>query len=136
MQGQLVIDDALYPKFLRQIRKPPKVLYYKGNLDPTIFENCLAVVGSRRMTSYGRRVVKKLLYDLVATGVTIVSGFMYGIDACAHEAALAVGGRTIAVMPCGIDYIHPENQEDLYNQVLENNGLVLSETAGELKPQI
>ncbi|MFH1462413.1 MAG: DNA-processing protein DprA [bacterium] len=142
MSDVITIEDKRYPKLLKAIGKDaPKQLYYKGNwpASPTggqedIFENCLAVVGSRRMTSYGKRATEQLTIDLAADGVTIVSGFMYGVDATAHRAALSAGGRTIAVMPCGIDLIHPEYQEDLYNEILENNGLVISEYEGKMLP--
>ncbi len=153
------INDKKYPKLLKKIGKDaPKQLYYKGNWED-IFpariavsarqpdgshgggqsaaggENCLAVVGSRRMTTYGKQVTEKLVGEIAAAGVTIVSGFMYGIDAAAHAAALNVGAKTIAVMPCGIDLIHPEYQQDLYAQILNNKGLIVSEYQGETKPE-
>lgn len=142
MEKVIKIEDKNYPKLLKDLAKDaPEQLYYKGNWpastqggDNSIFENCLAVVGSRRMTSYGKRVAERLVRDIAAAGVTIVSGFMYGVDATAHRAALSVGGRTIAVMPCGIDLIHPSHQEDLYNEILENNGLVVSEYGGDMQP--
>jgi len=109
-------------------------LYYKGNWNPEIFENCLAVVGSRRMTSYGRKITEQLVTEIAAAGVTIVSGFMYGGDEAAHRAAVEMGGRTIAVMPCGIDIIHPEYQEELYNEILNKNGLIISEFKGSFPP--
>lgn len=131
----VAIQDKEYPKLLRKTGKTsPKKLYCKGNWDKDIFENCLAVVGSRRMTTYGRQVVERIVGEVAAAGVTIVSGFMYGVDATAHKVALSVGGRTIAVMPCGIDLIHPEYQHDLYAEVLNNNGLVISEYEGSTPP--
>ncbi len=131
------IEDSKYPKLLKGIGKDaPKQLYYKGNRGEEMFENCLAVVGSRQMTSYGRRVVEQIVGELAAAGITIVSGFMYGVDATAHKAALRVGGRTIAVMPCGIERIHPEYQQDLYVEILNNNGLVVSEYEGDLAPAL
>lgn len=120
---------------LKQISDPPKRLYYKG-IWPAQggFENCLAVVGSRRMTSYGRQITQKLVSNIASAGITIVSGFMYGIDATAHQSCLDVGGRTIAVMPCGIDRIHPEYQDILYNKIIKNNGLIISEFEGDFQP--
>ena len=130
------IEDKEYPKWLKRIGKEaPKKLYYKGNCwSKEIFENCLAVVGSRQMTTYGKQVADKIVSELAAAGLTIVSGFMYGIDAASHKAALRVGGKTIAIMPCGIDLIHPEYQQDLYVEILNNNGLVISEYEGEMEP--
>lgn len=154
MQDVIKIDDKRYPALLKELGKDaPKQLYYKGNWDENIFENCLAVVGSRRMTSYGKQITEKLITQIVGAdlcvcpnrantqvrpynGITIVSGFMYGIDAQAHKAALDAGGRTIAVMPCGIDLVHPEYQGDLYQEILENNGLVVSEYEGSFLPTL
>ncbi|MBI2042202.1 MAG: DNA-protecting protein DprA [Candidatus Nealsonbacteria bacterium] len=135
MACQVTLQDKKYPKLLKEIGKSaPKQLYYKGVFDESIFENCLAVVGSRRMTTYGRQVVERLVGEAAAAGITIVSGFMYGVDAAAHKTSLRVGGKTIAVMPCGIDLIHPEYQQDLYAEILENKGLVISEYEGEMQP--
>jgi DNA processing protein len=129
------IEDKKYPELLKEIGKTaPKQLHYKGNWEESIFENCLAVVGSRRMTTYGRQVAERIVGEAAAAGLTIVSGFMYGVDATAHKAALSVGGKTIAVMPCGIEIIHPEYQQDLYVEILNNNGLVISEYEGNMQP--
>lgn len=137
MPDTIFLIDKEYPKLLKEIGKDaPKQIYYKGNWDSEIFENCLAVVGSRQMTSYGKRAVEQIVTEAAAAGVTIVSGFMYGIDATSHRAAVNAGGRTIAVMPCGIDLIHPEYQEDLYNDILSNNGLIVSEFEGNTQPAL
>ena len=129
------LDDNNYPELLKKIGKSaPKQLYYNGEWEDDLFENCLAVVGSRRMTTYGRQITEKIVTQLVANGITIVSGFMYGIDATAHRAAVEAGGRTIAVMPCGIERIHPEYQSKLYNDILENKGLIISEYEGDEQP--
>ena len=127
-------EDTRYPDLLKQITDPPKRLYYKGDWDVDIFRSCLAVVGSRRMTSYGRRITDELVSKAALSGITIVSGFMFGVDAQAHRAAVSVGGRTIAVMPCGIDLIHPAHQEDLYAAILENDGLIISEYEADAPP--
>ena len=135
MEQVITIKDDGYPKLLREIGKEaPKRLYYKGNWNEDIFENCLAVVGSRHLTSYGRKMTEQLVTEIAAAGVTIVSGFMYGGDEAAHKAAVEAGGRTIAVMPCGIDMIHPAYQEELYNKILENKGLIISEFEGKFPP--
>ena len=136
MKGVVTIENSKYPKLLKRIPSPPEKIYYKGSWDASIFENCLAVVGSRKMTAYGKQITTKLVSEISNAGITIISGFMYGIDATAHRAALDAGGRTIAVMPCGIDMIHPQHQESLYNEILENNGLVISEFEGSFPPAI
>jgi len=129
------IDDEKYPRLLKEIGShAPKKLYYKGNWSDDIFENCLAVVGSRHLTGYGRRITERFVTEIAISGITIVSGFMYGGDEAAHSAAVKVGGRTIAVMPCGIDIIHPAYQEKLYNDILDNNGLIISEYEGKFLP--
>ena len=131
----ITLRDKNYPALLRKIGKDaPEKIYYKGEWNNEIFENCLAVVGSRRLTSYGRKMTEQLVTEIAASGVTIVSGFMYGGDEAAHRAAAEVGGRTIAVMPCGIDVIHPEYQEELYNKILEKDGLIISEYEGKFPP--
>ncbi|MBI2038384.1 MAG: DNA-protecting protein DprA [Candidatus Nealsonbacteria bacterium] len=131
----VAIKDQRYPALLKKISKSaPKQLYYKGNWDKDIFKNCLAVVGSRQMTSYGKRAVEQIVTEVATAGITIVSGFMYGVDAMAHKAALNAGGRTIAVMPCGIDLIHPEYQQDLYTEILNSKGLIISEYDGTMQP--
>ncbi len=134
MVNRVAIEAKEYPALLRQIADPPSQLYYKGEWNDAIFENCLAVVGSRRMTNYGRRVVEQVVGEVAARGVTIVSGFMYGIDATAHKAALDAGGSTIAVMPCGIERVHPEYQKDLYEKILGTGGLIVSEWQGDSMP--
>ena len=133
-EGVVDIKNKKYPKALKEIKNPPKRLYYRGNWDEDIFENCLAVVGSRRMTSYGRRIAEKMVRDIASSGVTIVSGFMYGIDATSHRASLDGGGRTIAVMPCGVNIVHPEYQGELYNDILKNKGLIISEFEKDFPP--
>jgi len=137
MPNVIKIESSNYPRLLKAINKDaPKQLYYKGNYNESIFENCLAVVGSRKMTSYGRQITEKLVSEIASRGITIVSGFMYGVDATAHKATLEVGGKTIAVMPCGIEIIHPAYQKDLYQQILENDGLIISEYEGDFLPTL
>jgi len=136
LTGFLRKKDKDFPVLLKEIKDCPEKLYYKGKWDKEIFENCLAVVGSRRMTTYGQQVEKQLVFEIATAGITIVSGFMYGGDAIAHQAALRAGGRTIAVMPCGIEIIHPAYQADLYHNILEKNGLIISEYEGKFAPTL
>jgi DNA processing protein len=130
------INDPAYPALLKQILEPPQALRCKGAWGDDICGNCLAVVGSRQMTTYGRQVTEMLIGPIAAAGVTIVSGFMYGVDAQAHRAALSAGGRTIAVMPCGIDIVHPEHQEDLYCEIIERGGAIISELEDDYPPML
>lgn len=129
------LNDKKYPKLLGRIRTPPKKLYYRGDIRDDIFLKCLSVVGSRRMTTHGKEVTLKIVAELASSGITIVSGFMYGIDATAHEAALFAGGKTIAVMPCGLDNIIPAYQKSLYKQILDAKGLIISEYKDNIPPK-
>ncbi len=130
------INSAEYPYLLRQIKDPPPKLYFKNEWDSDIFSETLSVVGSRKMTRYGGIITDNIISTVAGAGITIISGFMYGIDAQAHNAAIEAGGRTIAVMPCGIDIIHPEYQSDLHEKITQNKGLILSEYPGKTPPAL
>src|SRR5512136_2819341 len=116
-------DDADYPPQLKSIAAPPPLLYVKGAFAPAD-QWAIAVVGTRRATAYGREVTRSLVSDLARSGVTIVSGLARGIDAAAHEAALEAGGRTLAVLGHGIDYMYPPEHRKLAAQIIEQGALV------------
>ena len=116
--------DEGYPKLLKEIHDPPIGLYRKG--DYLFGQPCIAVVGSRRTTLYGQSVAKKLGAQLAQLGFCVVSGLARGIDTAAHEGALSVGGKTVAVLGCGIDIVYPPENLDLYRRITET-GAVLSE---------
>ncbi len=116
--------DPGYPKLLKEIHDPPIGLYRKG--DYLFDQPCIAVIGSRRTTLYGQTVAKKLGADLARLGFCVVSGLARGIDTAAHEGALSVGGKTAAVLGCGIDIVYPPENLGLYRQIAET-GAVLSE---------
>lgn len=126
------VTDADYPDSLRNIYDPPLILYYKGNKE-LLKNKCMAVVGSRHPTEYGIEVTKKLTGELVDAGFTIVSGFAQGIDSEAHRAAIASGGRTIAVFGSGIDVIYPAGNEELY-ELLVKSHLIVTEFPPGTKP--
>lgn len=125
--GIVDINSVEYPQLLKETADAPLRLYFRGKWNPELFDYCLAVVGTRKISRYGRCCTQSLVEDISRAGVTIVSGFMYGVDAAAHKAALDAGGKTIAVMPCGIDYITPHYQTELYQRILDNDGLIISE---------
>lgn len=114
-------------KKLLELKKRPEKLFYAGDWDPTIFENCAAVVGSRRMTEYGRWSVGRLVAELVSVGKTVISGFMYGMDRAAHEAAIESGGRTIAVLGWGMTWKLEKRDQALAEKIIGSGGLMLSE---------
>jgi DNA processing protein len=117
--------DADYPGRLRTIPDPPPLLYVTG--DPTGLDRyALAVVGSRRPTPAGRVLSQELSRDLAALGFTIISGLARGIDAAAHRGALSAGGRTVAVLGCGIEQTYPPEHADLRKQI-EQHGAVITE---------
>jgi len=102
-------------------------LYWQGNWSEEIFAKCMGVVGSRRMTSYGRRVVEKIVPSLVQQGWTIVSGMMYGVDQTAHEVCIECGGKTIGVLGWGIEYRKLEARDlKLEERIVESGGLLVS----------
>ncbi len=125
-----------FPKRLLEIEPEVLELYWKGSLDKKIFEKCVGIVGSRRMSAYGQRVVEKIVPELVNAGVTIVSGFMYGVDQAAHRVCLEAGGVTIAVFGWGIDWQVGEDDVKLYDQILVSGGLMLSEYEGKSRSQL
>ena len=112
---------------LHDLSHPPKQLYYRGEWDKEIFTKCAAVVGTRRITQYGRMVIEKLVPQLVQNGCTIVSGFMYGVDQAAHRVCLECGGKTIAVLGWGINWDGFDDEDAQLMTQIEKNGLVLSE---------
>ena len=118
-------QDSLYPVNLRTISNPPFLLYVRGELKKED-ENAVAIVGTRRATTYGRLTARRLARDLGRRGVTIVSGMARGIDTAAHQGALEVGARTIAVLGCGIDVVYPPENRKLMEEIVKN-GAVVSE---------
>jgi len=122
-----------WPERLEIVKPDVKKLYYRGNWDNKIFDKCLAVVGTRKMTSYGESVIEKILPPVIQAGVTIVSGFMYGVDTKAHQTALDYDGKTIAVLGSGLDQLTPKSNDQIYSEVLESGGLVMSEYEADEK---
>lgn len=116
--------DERYPESLRELYDAPIGLYWKGEY--FVDRPCVAIVGTRRATLYGRAIAKKFAADLARLGFCIVSGMARGTDTAAHEGALEVGGTTIAVFGCGMDIIYPPENLELY-QAIAKSGAVLSE---------
>lgn len=132
-------QDPEYPRSLLEIHTAPLVLRVRGELRPKD-RVAVAIVGSRKCTSYGRKMAERLARDLAARGVTIVSGLARGIDGVAHRAALDAGGRTVAVLASGVANIYPPEHAPLADEIV-HQGAVISEAAldgvprGELFPQ-
>lgn len=117
-------DDSEYPAMLREIYDSPIGLYWRGEY--VVDRPCIAIVGTRRATLYGRSVAKRFASELARLGFCIVSGMARGTDTAAHEGALEVGGKTVAVFGCGLDIIYPPENLDLYKQIVVE-GAVASE---------
>jgi DNA processing protein len=117
--------DPAYPELLKNIHDPPPVLYVKGSIE-SVDRNAISIVGSRRATHYGKTVAGKLAGDLARMGITVVSGLAYGVDAAAHKGALEAGGRTIAVLGCGVDVVYPRANSKIYERI-PASGAVISE---------
>ncbi len=112
---------------LKDLSNPPRDVYVAGTWSPDIFTSCVAIVGSRRMTDYGRRVIEKIVPRLVFEKKTIVSGFMYGVDQYAHEVCMASGGKTIAVLGWGITQELTGTDRKIADRIISSGGLLLSE---------
>jgi DNA processing protein len=123
----LVLDDGAYPQLLREIPDPPITLYVRGRWAECLEAPCVAVVGSRRSSTYGQNVALSLARDLASRGVTIVSGLARGIDAAAHRGALEAGGRTVAVLGTGLDEVYPRDHRRLAAEILEKGGALVTQ---------
>lgn len=125
----LILNDIGYPPLLKQISDSPFVLYIKGifKQDWFLHDSKIAVVGSRKATAYGREVTTVMTKNLVEAGLTIVSGLALGIDSVAHQAALNKQGKTIAVLGCGVDLIYPSQNRELYEEIINKGGCIISE---------
>lgn len=128
--------DKNYPKSLAKIKKSPKQIYYRGSFDKDLFARSVAIVGSRRITRYGKDVVERFVSAFVANKITTISGFMYGVDTEVHQKTVEYGGKTVAVFGCGLDVVYPPENEKLYSQILENGGAVISEYQPKAKPHL
>lgn len=118
--------DKEFPQELLSIKDPPKELYIIGN-KKLLNKKSIAIVGTRNCTKYGAECAKKIAKDISKKDICIISGMALGIDTFAHSEAIKQNGNTIAVLGCGFDYIYPEENIELFNKIIENNGLVISE---------
>lgn len=123
--------DKAYPAGLKQLENPPIGIFAKGNLgllDPShAFRMTIAVVGTRKVTQYGKDVTESLVSNLVLNNVCIVSGLALGVDGTAHKTAVSNSGKTIAVLACGVDCCLPSENYNLYSNILQNDGMIISE---------
>ncbi|HEV2705221.1 MAG TPA: DNA-processing protein DprA [Pyrinomonadaceae bacterium] len=123
----LTLDDGAYPTLLREIPDPPVVLYVRGHWRECMDAPCVALVGSRRASTYGQNVALLLARELASRGATVVSGLARGIDAAAHRGALEASGRTLAVLGTGLDDVYPRDHRRLAEEILERGGALVSQ---------
>jgi len=125
----LIPKDAAYPPLLKPISDPPICLYVRGDLEHFQLSQSIgvAVVGTRRPSTYGSQIARQFAADLAQLGLTVVSGMAIGIDALAHWGALTARGKTIAVLGCGVDIVYPPSNRRLYDDIVRTGNLVISE---------
>ena len=123
----VTFDNENYPYMLSQIYNPPMTLYYKGDLFSCNLERTVAFVGSRRASFNGKEGVRKIVKDLAGTDICIVSGLASGIDSISHESAIANNLKTIGVIASGFDFVYPKENKNLYEQIENGAGAVVSE---------
>jgi len=125
-------NDDDYPAILKEIDQPPPVLYVRGKILPED-NRAVAIVGTRKVTAYGRQVTEEIIHHLVQNGFTVVSGLARGVDGIAHQATLQDGGRTLAVLGCGVEQVYPAEHMKLAEQII-NSGALISDYAPGTKP--
>ncbi len=130
----LTFDDNRYPQMLRNIYDAPAVLYYKGDLFDCNLDRTLAVVGSRRATSYAKDALSKIISELIDTDICVVSGLASGIDTIAHTSSINNNLKTIGVIASGFDFTYPTANKDLYRKIEEGCGAVVSEYYPTFQP--
>lgn len=128
-----IIYKEEFPEKLKIIKNSPEKLYAIGNIN-LIYEKSFAIVGSRKISNYGIENCKKFAKELVLRDIPIVSGMAIGTDTIAHQTALEYNGKTIAVLGSGFKKIYPESNLKLFNNIIENNGLIITEYEENVEP--
>lgn len=132
MRTLIEYSSDVYPERLRFIKNPPSRLYVEGNTE-ILNEVGISVIGSRTNTQYGEKMCKKFVKKLVEYNVNIISGLAYGIDSIAHKTCLKNAGKTIAVLPSGLDNIYPAQNRELAKAIIDNGGALVSEYENNVK---
>ena len=123
---QIKIEDENYPQKLKNIYMPPKVLYILGN-EKLLTNNSIAIIGCRDCTSYGKNIAYNFAREFANRDIVVISGLARGIDSYAHKGVVSKQGKTIAVLGCGLDVIYPPENKELYKQILQNDGAIITE---------
>lgn len=132
MRKIIEFASSVYPERLRNIKNPPSRLYVEGNIE-ILNEIGIAVIGSRTNTQYGEKMCKKFVKNLVEYNFNIISGLAMGIDGIAHKTCLKKGGKTIAVLPSGLNNIYPSQHRELAREIIDNGGTIISEYENNIK---
>ena len=132
--GLITYESERYPASLRSLKNPPAVLYYLGNPPDFNKSLCISMVGTRAMSEYGMKSAYKIAYEVAASGAIVVSGMALGIDGICSCAAIAAGGKTVAVLGCGIDLAYPKEHRKL-RDIITQNGAVITEFAPGTDPR-
>lgn len=131
----ITLGSPFYPQGIRLQKNPPFKLYYIGDLNTAIGNKIISIVGSRKMTKYANMVLERFIPVFVRSGLVVVSGFMHGVDIKAHELVVSSGGRTIAILPCGLDINYPSDFAYLRDAIVKGGGLLLSRFSEGERPQ-
>ncbi len=131
-----IIEHKDFPQQLKVIRMSPKKLYYRGEWKNDIFDNSVAIVGSRQITRYGKEIIEKIMPEIISRKTTVISGFMYGVDSEAHWKCLEYGGKTVAILGSGLNEFYPTENNKLYSKILEAGGLIISEYEPDFKATV
>ena len=131
--NKVYISDKNYPELLKKISNPPSELYFNGNLNQKE-KYPLAVVGTRKISDYGRQITEYFVKVLAQAGVTIISGLALGVDGLAHKTALQANGKTIAVLGSGLNNIYPTTHKKLAQDIIDSGGAVVTEYEPDVNP--
>ncbi len=133
---KITLNSKNYPELLKQIYDPPKQLYILGDLTDqlSLINNPLAVVGTRKASTYGKKTTNYFVRTLAKAGLTIISGLALGIDSIAHQSTLEVKGRTVAVLGSGLNVIYPPTNKNLAQEIIKSNGVIISEYPPNTRP--
>ena len=130
----ITIDDALYPQSLKTIDTPPKTLFVSGAIE-CLSKPCLAIVGTRKPTSFAQKLTERWAKTLADAGIVIVSGLALGIDGAAHRGALLGAAKTIAILGCGLNHEYPKQHAELRQSIIDQGGCVISEYPPDTPPR-
>ena len=133
--GLLFWTEKNYPSSLRVLRDPPSLLYFKGKLPDFAHFLCISIVGTRKMSEYGKKMAYKIGYELAAARTVVVSGMALGNDSVAAAGALAAHGTTVAILGSGIDIVYPPVHKRLMEEIIDRGGVVMSEYPPSTPPE-